>query len=103
MRDDEARHRDMAFEAGAAHLPQFIKHLMTMSSKIMTRIAYFLWAITFHQIKKNRFGVKFRLSCALHQMEKNQFGVMLVNNMASDKLIDKCLKIAIFSIKNHIF
>lgn len=42
MREDESQHRDMAFEAGAANLPQFIKHLMAMSSKIMTRVAYFL-------------------------------------------------------------
>ena len=42
MRDDESRHRDMAFEAGAANLSQFIKHLMAISSKIMTRTAYFL-------------------------------------------------------------
>lgn len=42
MRDDESQHRDMAFEAGAANLPRFIKYLMAMSSKIMTRTAYFL-------------------------------------------------------------
>ena len=42
MRDDESQHRDMAFEAGAASLPQFIKKLMAISSKIMTQIAYSL-------------------------------------------------------------
>ncbi|MES2204393.1 MAG: 2-polyprenyl-3-methyl-6-methoxy-1,4-benzoquinone monooxygenase [Pseudomonadota bacterium] len=42
MHDEESQHRDMAFEAGAANLPEFIKRLMTMSSKIMTRAAYFL-------------------------------------------------------------
>lgn len=42
MREDEAEHRDMARDAGAANLPQFIKQLMAMSSKVMTRIAYFL-------------------------------------------------------------
>lgn len=41
MRADESQHRDMAFEAGAANLPEFIKTMMVMSSKIMTRIAYF--------------------------------------------------------------
>jgi len=42
MRDDESQHRDMAYEAGAANLPIFIKKLMAISSKIMTRTAYFL-------------------------------------------------------------
>lgn len=42
MRDDESNHRDMAYEAGAANLPIFIKKLMAISSKIMTRMAYFL-------------------------------------------------------------
>lgn len=42
MRNDESQHRDMAFESGAANLPKFIKYLMTLSSKIMTRTAYFL-------------------------------------------------------------
>lgn len=42
MREDESQHRDMAFAAGAANLPQFIKQLMAMSSKMMTRVAYFL-------------------------------------------------------------
>lgn len=42
MREDESRHRDMAQEAGAANLPGFIKTMMAMSSKIMTKIAYYV-------------------------------------------------------------
>lgn len=42
MREDESKHRDMAFEAGAANLPEFIKTMMVMSSKIMTQIAYYI-------------------------------------------------------------
>lgn len=42
MREDEAKHRDMAFEAGAAHLPAIIKKMMALSSKIMTRTTYYL-------------------------------------------------------------
>ena len=42
MRDDESQHRDMAFEAGAADLPSFIKTMMAMSSKVMTKIAYYI-------------------------------------------------------------
>lgn len=40
MREDESAHRDMAHEAGAADLPHFIKTMMAMSSRVMTRIAY---------------------------------------------------------------
>jgi len=42
MRADEGHHRDMARESGAANLPNFIKHMMTMSSKVMTQIAYYI-------------------------------------------------------------
>jgi ubiquinone biosynthesis monooxygenase Coq7 len=42
MREDEAKHRDMAYEAGAADLPNFIKTMMNISSKVMTKIAYFI-------------------------------------------------------------
>ncbi len=42
MREDESRHRDMAHEAGAMDLPHIIKQMMAMSSKIMTKIAYYL-------------------------------------------------------------
>jgi len=41
MREDEARHRDMAHEAGAANLPDFIKTMMALSSKVMTQMAYY--------------------------------------------------------------
>lgn len=41
MCEDEARHRDMALEAGAVDLPRVIKKLMTISSKIMTKTAYY--------------------------------------------------------------
>lgn len=42
MHEDESKHRDMAFEAGAADLPGFIKIMMAMSSKVMTKVAYYL-------------------------------------------------------------
>lgn len=40
MRDDEAKHRDMAIDHGAAELPNVIKKLMKFSSGIMTKLAY---------------------------------------------------------------
>ena len=40
MRDDEAKHRDMALDNGAAELPGVIKKLMKFSSGIMTKISY---------------------------------------------------------------
>lgn len=40
MQKDEAEHRDAAIEAGAAALPGVIKKLMTLSSKIMVKLAY---------------------------------------------------------------
>lgn len=42
MHEDESKHRDMAFEAGAADLPGFIKIMMAMSSKVMTKLAYYI-------------------------------------------------------------
>lgn len=42
MHKDESKHRDMARDAGAADLPIFIKQLMAMSSKVMTKVAYYL-------------------------------------------------------------
>lgn len=42
MREDEAKHRDMAQEAGAANLPKWVQSLMSASSKIMTKIAYYI-------------------------------------------------------------
>ncbi|MFN3234481.1 MAG: 2-polyprenyl-3-methyl-6-methoxy-1,4-benzoquinone monooxygenase [Gammaproteobacteria bacterium] len=42
MRDDEAQHRDKADELGAAKLPEPIRTLMQWSSKIMTRLAYYI-------------------------------------------------------------
>lgn len=42
MRDDEAKHHDMAIDNGAAELPKPIKKLMSLSSKVMTSVAYYL-------------------------------------------------------------
>ncbi len=41
MCEDEAKHRDMAREAGAHELPYVVKKLMALSSKIMTRAVYY--------------------------------------------------------------
>lgn len=40
MKIDEAEHRDAAINAGAATLPQPIKKLMTLVSKVMVKTAY---------------------------------------------------------------
>lgn len=42
MRSDEAAHRDDAFHAGAAELPEFIKKLMQFSSKVMVKVTYWV-------------------------------------------------------------
>lgn len=42
MREDESKHRDMAYDAGAANLPDIIKTVMDMSSKVMTNVAYYI-------------------------------------------------------------
>jgi ubiquinone biosynthesis monooxygenase Coq7 len=42
MRQDEAEHRDYALTSGAAMLPQWIKKIMRMTSKIMVKTAYWL-------------------------------------------------------------
>ncbi len=42
MRADEGRHATVALEAGAAFLPQPIKRLMRLTSKIMTQTAYWI-------------------------------------------------------------
>ncbi|MEW6353757.1 MAG: 2-polyprenyl-3-methyl-6-methoxy-1,4-benzoquinone monooxygenase [Pseudomonadota bacterium] len=42
MRRDEANHATVAIEAGAAELPQPVKTLMNLTSKIMTRTAYWV-------------------------------------------------------------
>ena len=42
MRSDEARHADMAVNAGAAALPQPVKSLMRVASGVMTRTAYWI-------------------------------------------------------------
>lgn len=42
MREDERRHGDTARDAGGIALPAPIKALMTLTSKIMTRTAYWL-------------------------------------------------------------
>lgn len=40
MKQDEARHATIALEAGGAELPEPVKKLMGLTSKIMTRTAY---------------------------------------------------------------
>jgi ubiquinone biosynthesis monooxygenase Coq7 len=40
MHDDEARHMNMALQAGAAELPAPVKQLMTLMSKVMTSLTY---------------------------------------------------------------
>lgn len=42
MQEDEAKHRDDAKELGAAELPASIKKLMTITSKLMVKIAYWV-------------------------------------------------------------
>ncbi|PHQ78538.1 MAG: demethoxyubiquinone hydroxylase family protein [Coxiella sp. (in: Bacteria)] len=42
MRDDEEQHGAQAKAAGAQELPTFVKCLMTLQSKVMTTIAYYL-------------------------------------------------------------
>jgi ubiquinone biosynthesis monooxygenase Coq7 len=42
MRDDEGRHATVAIEAGAIPLPRPIKAVMQLTSKIMTRTAYWI-------------------------------------------------------------
>jgi ubiquinone biosynthesis monooxygenase Coq7 len=40
MREDEAKHRDMAIGLGAAELPQPVKVAMRLAARIMTAVAY---------------------------------------------------------------
>jgi ubiquinone biosynthesis monooxygenase Coq7 len=40
MRADEARHRDMALDLGAAELPEPVKRAMRLASKLMTTVSY---------------------------------------------------------------
>ena len=40
MRADEARHRNMAVELGAAELPRPVRLSMRLASKVMTSVAY---------------------------------------------------------------
>ncbi len=42
MQADEAKHADMAQQAGAAALPYPVRELMRQTSRIMTRIAYWI-------------------------------------------------------------
>lgn len=42
MQHDEQTHRDDAIQAGAANLPNFIKQLMSFSSKIMVKTTYWI-------------------------------------------------------------
>ena len=42
MREDEGKHATVALEAGGAELPPPIKALMKLTSKVMTRAAYWI-------------------------------------------------------------
>jgi ubiquinone biosynthesis monooxygenase Coq7 len=42
MREDEGRHATVAIEAGAARLPLPVQRLMRLTSKVMTRTAYWI-------------------------------------------------------------
>jgi len=42
MKEDEGRHATTALQAGGAPLPEPVKKLMALSSKVMTRTAYWL-------------------------------------------------------------
>lgn len=42
MRDDEAKHRDMAIAAGAAELPPPVQHAMRLMAKLMTGTTYYV-------------------------------------------------------------
>ncbi|HEC13977.1 MAG TPA: 2-polyprenyl-3-methyl-6-methoxy-1,4-benzoquinone monooxygenase [Acidiferrobacteraceae bacterium] len=42
MREDEDRHATVALKAGAAELPEPIKRLMVLTSKVMTRTVYWI-------------------------------------------------------------
>ena len=42
MKEDEAHHATTALEAGSAELPEAVKRLMRLTSKIMTTTAYYL-------------------------------------------------------------
>lgn len=42
MQDDEAHHADDAIAAGAVELPEFIKTLMSVVSKLMTQSSYYI-------------------------------------------------------------
>lgn len=42
MEEDEAKHRDEAIEAGAHELPIAVKKVMTLTSKIMVKTAYWV-------------------------------------------------------------
>ena len=40
MREDELHHATTALEAGGAELPEVVRRLMGVTSKVMTRTAY---------------------------------------------------------------
>ena len=42
MREDEGHHADIALEAGGARLPGPVRRLMALTSKLMTRTAYYV-------------------------------------------------------------
>ena len=42
MKEDEEKHASLAIELGARELPRYIKNLMKLSSKVMTKTAYWI-------------------------------------------------------------
>ena len=42
MKLDEGKHATMAIDSGARQLPEIVKNLMSLCSKIMTRTAYWI-------------------------------------------------------------
>lgn len=42
MQADEAQHREEAIAAGAAQLPDFVKKIMTLTSRLMVKAAYWI-------------------------------------------------------------
>ena len=42
MRQDEAQHRDEALQSGAADLPEWLKKIMKLTSKVMVKTAYWV-------------------------------------------------------------
>jgi ubiquinone biosynthesis monooxygenase Coq7 len=42
MKEDESRHATTALNAGGTELPKPVKHLMRLTSKVMTTTAYYI-------------------------------------------------------------